>query len=80
MPNFQRTPIHRRLEDACLEVDGFVGLYADTYLTREQFDAMFHNFSKLYEEVRRSNPLTLKAFPHVYEKISTLGRTNLVKD
>ena len=57
-----------------------MALYADTYLSREQFDKMYVTFSKLYEQERKRNPLTEKAFPHVYEKISLLGRTNIVKD
>ena len=80
VPGFKRTPVHRQLEDACLEIGGIIGLYADTYLSREQFDGMYYNWSRLYESERKKDPLTAKAFPHVYEKISSLGRTNIVKD
>ena len=80
VPTFTRTAVHKRLEDVCLELDGFVALYADTFFGREKFDKMYYKYSKLYEMVRKQMPLTEKAFPHVYEKISSIGRKNLVKD
>jgi len=53
-----------------------VGLYAETQLSREEFDLMFRNHMRMYEEARRKYGAEA-AFPHTYEKISVLGRKPL---
>lgn len=68
----------RRLEDFTVDNDGFVFLYAETDLTKEQFDRMYKTYSNNYEEVRRKYDCE-RAFPHVYNKISTLGRQSFCK-
>ena len=50
----------------------FQGLYAETLMTREEFDEMFDG--SLYKKVRARLPLCEEAFPDVYEKISKTGR------
>ena len=55
----------------------FQALYAEVFLTYEQFREMFDG--RLYDKVRRELPMTTEAFPEVYEKISKLGR-DLPKD
>ena len=78
VPDFDREKVHSALEASCIEGDGFVGLYADTNLSRDQFDTMFKTYSGGYEEARRKYGCE-GAFPHVYEKISKIGRTNFIK-
>ena len=56
----------------------FQGLYAEVFLTYEQFNEMFDGTH--YRKVRRELPLTEEAFPEVYEKVSKLGRTLDVKE
>ena len=50
-----------------------MGLYAESYLTREDYAKMFRIFNVPYENMRKRYNCE-KAFPHVYEKISKLGR------
>jgi len=47
-------------------------LYADTYMTKEEFREMFDH--RLYDESRVKYDC-LKAFPDVYDKISRSART-----
>ena len=62
------------LEKHAMDKDCFVALYAETQLTREDFDHMFRFSMKHYETVRKRLNCA-RAFPHVYEKISKLGRS-----
>lgn len=57
---------------------GFIFLYADTGLSRDQFDRMYATYNAKYEEVRERFACR-GAFPHVYEKISRMGRTDYIK-
>ena len=47
-------------------------LYADSYMTKEEFKEMFDH--TLYYEMRQKYEC-LKAFPDVYDKISKTART-----
>ena len=47
-------------------------LYADSYMTKKEFEEMFDH--TLYDEMRQKYDC-LKAFPDVYEKISKAART-----
>ena len=70
-----RKPGQDRLERTTIARNGFVFLYAETSMDRAEFDRMFATYNALYEKVRRKYGCE-KAFPHVYEKISNIGRTN----
>ena len=63
----------REMEQFCADRGGAVGLYAETHLTREEYDRMFHKIRFFYDRARKKYNCE-KAFPHVYEKISRLGR------
>jgi hypothetical protein len=47
------------------------GMYAETFLSRTEFEKMFD--LKLYEEVREKYSCK-DAFPHVYDKVSRVAR------
>ena len=49
----------------------FQMMYADSYMTKEEFRQMFNH--TLYDEMRVKYECT-KAFPDVYEKISKVAR------
>jgi hypothetical protein len=51
--------------------DRFQGLYADNYLSRDEFGQMFD--TKLYEKVRKELKST-DAYPHAYDKDSAASR------
>lgn len=72
---FDRLGPQRRMERFTIENDGFVFLYAETALTKVEFARMFYTYNTIYEEVR-SKYNCQEAFPHVYDKISTVGRNN----
>ena len=48
-------------------------LYADTYMTREEFQEMFDH--TLYNKMRDELPFCKQAFPEVYDKINRSVRT-----
>lgn len=48
------------------------GLYAEVFLTYEEFNEMFDGSH--YRKVRAELPMTEEAFPEVYEKVSKIGR------
>ena len=56
--------------------EGFVALYAETYLTKEEHAQMFHPFMYQYEKMRKKFKCE-PGFCHVYDKISRNGRKNL---
>jgi len=55
----------RKMEDYTRSVGGYHFMYADTFLTREEFEDMFDLTS--YEQVRKKYHAE-GAFPHVYDK------------
>lgn len=62
----------RAVEDYVRKVGGFQLLYADTYMTREEFEEMFDH--ALYRQVRNKYPDGTKAFPEIYDKVSRAAR------
>jgi delta24-sterol reductase len=63
----------KKIEKFCIENSGHVALYGETQLTREEFYDMFNPYYDNYDVIRKKYDCE-KAFPHVYEKISKLGR------
>ena len=61
------------MEKFCADRKGYAALYSETQLTREEFDNMFSSLLGAYEKVRKDLQCE-KAFPHVYQKVSKLGR------
>lgn len=72
----------RKMEEFTREVGGFSFLYADIFMTREEFEAMFD--LSLYERVRRKYGAE-GAFPHLYVKVKpeidvfAIGEENAVQ-
>ena len=61
------------MERYAIDHEGYVAPYAETQLTFEEFNEMFDFQLKNYHKLRKEFDCE-KAFPHVYEKISKLGR------
>ncbi|XP_067677801.1 delta(24)-sterol reductase-like [Haliotis asinina] len=66
-PNFSTIPSTRRIENYVKKVHGFQMLYADSYLSREEFHDMFDH--SLYDKMRLKLDCW-KAFPEVYDKVN----------
>ena len=60
------------MEKFLLKNQGFAALYGETELTKEEFYEMFVD-AKNYDLLRKKYDCE-EAFPHVYDKISKLGR------
>ncbi|CAH0695596.1 unnamed protein product [Spodoptera exigua] len=56
----------RQMEEFTREVGGYSFLYADIFMTREEFEVMFD--LSLYEQVRKKYHAD-GAFPHLYDKV-----------
>lgn len=63
---FRTVHAMRAMEEFTREVGGYPFLYADTFMTRQEFAEMFD--LSLYEKVRRQVGADA-AFPHLYDKI-----------
>lgn len=62
----------KRFEKYMIDHEGFPALYAETQFTEEEFRQMVN--LDTYERLRRE--LNCEgAFPHLYEKVSKLGRS-----
>ena len=61
------------MEQYAIDHNSYVALYAETQLTRDDFDRMFEFNLRNYYNLRKRLGCD-EAFPHVYEKISKLGR------
>jgi len=61
----------RRIEEFVRKTKGFQMMYADSYMTKEEFEEMFDH--TLYYEMRQKYDC-LKAFPSVYEKVNKAAR------
>ncbi|XP_028128869.1 delta(24)-sterol reductase-like [Diabrotica virgifera virgifera] len=61
----------RRIEEHVRNVNGFQMLYADTYMTKEEFRKMFDHtlYDKLREQLKCED-----AFPEIYDKVSKQAR------
>ncbi len=62
----------RRVEEFVRDVHGYQALYADTYMTKEEFLQMFNH--SLYYKVRKQYQCD-KAFPEIYDKVAMHART-----
>jgi len=71
--DFDPVACQKRMERYAIDHNSYVALYAETQLTREEFDEMF-DFNLRNYYVQREKYNCEGAFPHVYEKISKLGR------
>lgn len=71
LKNFDATKCTRAIEEKCRQWDGFQMLYADTYMSREEFHDMFNH--DLYSNVRKKYQLD-RCLPEVYEKINKNAR------
>lgn len=69
--NFDAATCTRAIEEKCREWNGFQMLYADTFMTREEFHAMFNH--SLYNSVRQKYGLD-KYLPEVYDKVNKNAR------
>ena len=56
----------REMEDFTQKVGGYPFLYADIFMTREEFEKMFDLSN--YERVRKKYH-AVGAFPHLYDKV-----------
>ncbi|XP_064604727.1 delta(24)-sterol reductase-like [Liolophura sinensis] len=70
-PRFSTIPSTRAIEAFVRSVNGFQMLYADSYMTREEFRDMFDH--SLYDKMRKRLQCTT-AFPEVYDKVSRKAR------
>ena len=73
MKGFHKMTCQKRIENFLLENQGFVALYGETELSIEEFYLMFEDAKNNYDRVRKQYDCE-NAFPHVYTKISKLGR------
>jgi len=64
----------RRFEKFTLDHGGFQALYAETLMSYEEFNQMFAQFKEHYWKAKAQLPLSLEAFPEVYDKVSREGR------
>ncbi|XP_078657401.1 delta(24)-sterol reductase-like [Branchiostoma floridae x Branchiostoma belcheri] len=69
--DFDAGPTTRRLEEYVRSVNGFQMLYADCYMTREEFRQTFDH--TLYDKMRAELSCE-KAFPEVFDKICKKNR------
>ncbi|XP_059149289.1 delta(24)-sterol reductase-like isoform X2 [Physella acuta] len=69
---FSTIPSTKRLEDFVGKINGFQMLYADSYLSRDQFRSMFDH--SLYDKMRKMLACE-KAFPEIYDKVNRNART-----
>merc|ERR1719277_2571722 len=67
----------RAVEEFVASVDGFEMLYADSYMSRQEFGRMFDR--TLYEDLRRRLGAD-KAFPDIYDKIVEPSRLQTLKE
>jgi len=70
--NFDIKESHLRVEKYVRDVKGFQMLYADTFMSKDQFREMFDH--KLYDQLRKSLPQVSSRFPEVYDKVCITSR------
>ena len=66
----------RAVEDFVRRVNGYQMMYADSYMTKEEFRAMFDH--TLYDEMRERYQCK-EAFPDVYDKVNKKARAGTAK-
>lgn len=69
--NFKPKETTRNIENFVTERNGFQMLYADTYMTKEEFRNMFDH--RLYDKLRKQFKCE-EAFPEVFEKVCKAAR------
>lgn len=69
--NFHPVDTTRRVEDFVRKAKGFQMMYADSYMTREEYREMFNH--TLYDKMREQLKAK-QAFPEVYDKVSRKAR------
>ena len=74
LKNYHPIENQRRMERYAIDHQGYAAPYAETQLTLEEFNEMFGYNMRTYTKLRKEFDCE-KAFPHVYEKISKLGRS-----
>lgn len=65
----------RNVEAFVRKCNGYQALYADTFMTREEFREMFDHTA--YDAMRQKLPLCKQAFPEIYDKVSADARASL---
>ena len=75
-PSYQKEVVQRKMERWCVDRGGLVALYAETFLTKEEFTKMFDVSLKYYYELREEYGLE-EAFPESYDKISSSARQDI---
>lgn len=73
--NFVAKETMRRVEEFVRDHNGFQALYADCYMSREEFYEMFDH--RLYEKMRAKYGCE-NAFPVVYDKVPSLSLYHFV--
>ncbi|XP_054263402.1 delta(24)-sterol reductase-like [Macrosteles quadrilineatus] len=80
---YNSTQAMRKMEAFTRSIRGFSFLYADIFMTREEFEQMFD--LKLYDQVRKKYSAE-GAFPHLYDKVKpeidviAIGENSSVND
>ncbi|XP_076057489.1 delta(24)-sterol reductase-like [Oratosquilla oratoria] len=69
--NFHPVETTRRVEEFVRNVKGFQMMYADSYMTREEYRQMFDH--TLYDKLRKEFDCN-HAFPEVYDKVNRKAR------
>jgi Delta24-sterol reductase len=62
----------RTVEDYVRSKHGFQMMYADTYMTNDEFRDMFDHTT--YDKLRSELALTKKGFPEIYDKVCKSNR------
>ena len=70
-----RMPGHGQVEDYVRSKSGYQMMYADSYMSREEFREMFDH--RVYDRLRGELKLCLNAFPEVYDKVGREGMGGL---
>jgi len=73
---FDAVKTTRAVEDFVRRVNGYQMMYADSYMTKEEFRAMFDH--TLYDEMRERYQCK-EAFPDVYDKVNKKARAGTAK-
>jgi len=71
-PDFDVVKVTRKIEDFVRKVGGFQMMYADSYMTREEFRDMFDH--TLYD-IMRKRLNCAGSFPEVYDKVNKKARS-----
>ena len=74
--DFDAEKTTRKVEEFVRSLGGFQMMYADSYMTKEEFRSMFDH--TLYDEMRERYDCKT-AFPDVYEKVNKHARAGATK-